>query len=83
MAGTEHMGGCYLFMQGGKLSNAKSTKIKYVVALDGRVLIFCMPQPIKNMPAQWSGYMRAGETRGERAAGMIPLVLGALKVERR
>jgi hypothetical protein len=70
-------------MQGGKLSNAKSTKIKYVMALDGCVLIFHTQQPTKNMPAQWSGFMRAGETRGERAAGMIPLVLGALEVEMR
>jgi hypothetical protein len=36
-----------LFMRGGKLSNAKNTKIKHVVALDGHVTIFHTQQPDK------------------------------------
>jgi hypothetical protein len=77
------MGGYCLFVRGGKLSDAKNTKIKYAVALDGHVTIFHTQQPTKNMRAQWSGFTRAGATRGERAGGMIPSVWGALEVERR
>ncbi len=45
-------GGCCLFMWGSELSNAKNTKIKYVVALDGCVIIFHTQQPTNNMRAQ-------------------------------
>jgi hypothetical protein len=77
------MGGCCLFVRGSELSDAKNAKIKYVVALDGRVTIFHMQEPTKNMRAQWNRFTRAGGTRGERAGGMIPLFWGALEVERR
>jgi hypothetical protein len=36
-------------VQGGKLSDVKNTKIKYVVALDGSVTMFHTQQPTKNM----------------------------------
>ena len=66
------------------MSNAKNTKIKYVVALDGHVTIIYMQQPTKNMrAAQWSGYMRADVTREECAWGMKPSFWGALETERR
>jgi hypothetical protein len=81
--GGEGVGGCCLFVQGGELSNAKNTKIKYVVALDGRVTILHMQQPTKNTRAQWSRFMRAGAARGERAGRTIPSFWGALEVERR
>jgi hypothetical protein len=48
MAGVEHMGGCCLVVQRSELSNAKNTKIKYVMALDGRVTIFLMQLQTKN-----------------------------------
>ncbi len=39
-------GGCCLFMRGGKSSNVKKTKIKYVMALDGQLGYFkCNNQP--------------------------------------
>ncbi len=52
MAGAEHIGGCCLFVQGGKLSDAKNTTIKYVMALDGRVMMFHMQKPTKNTCAR-------------------------------
>ncbi len=55
--------------------------MKYVVALDGCVMIFHMQQPTINMRAQWRGYMRAGATKGERAGGMKPLFWGSLEVK--
>jgi hypothetical protein len=76
------MGGCCLFVQGGKVSNAKKT-IKYVLDLDGHVMIFQTQQPTKNMQAQSSGYIGAGATKGERAGGMKPSFWGALEVVRR
>jgi hypothetical protein len=45
------MGGCCLFVRGGKLRDAKNTKIKYVLALDGHVTIFHTQQPTKNTQA--------------------------------
>jgi hypothetical protein len=54
-AGVECIGECCLFVRGSKLSDAKNTTIKYVMALDGRVMIFHMQKPTKNMQAQWSG----------------------------
>ncbi len=66
------MGGCCLFVRGGKLSNANNTK-KYVVVLNGHFMIFDTQQPTKKMLAQWSGFTRGGATRSERAGGMIPL----------
>jgi hypothetical protein len=54
------------------LRDKKKTKITYVLALDGHVTIFHMQQPTKNTRAQWSGYMRAGMTRGEHARGLKP-----------
>jgi hypothetical protein len=77
------MGGCCLFVWVGELSNSKNTKIKYVMALDGRVTIFHTQQPTKDTWAQRSGYMRAVATRGECAWGTKPLFWGALEVERR
>jgi hypothetical protein len=70
-------------VQGGELSNAKNAKIKYVVALDGRITIFHMQQPTRNMQVWWSGFMRAGATRGERPRGMKPTFHRAWEVEMR
>ncbi len=77
--GQAYMGGCCLFVQGGKMSNAKNTKIKYVMVLDGRITIFHTQQPTKNMRARWSGFTRAGATRGERAGGGDTIILGGIR----
>ncbi len=77
------MGGCCLFMWGGKLRDVKN--ITYVVVLDGQVTIFHVQQPTKNMRMQWSGFIRAGATRAQGGVrrGDDTIVLGALEVERR
>jgi hypothetical protein len=77
------MGGCCLFVWGGKLNNKKRQKLKYVVALDGRRLIFFTQQPTNNMRAQQRRCRGRGLTRGGMHRGMKLLFLGALEVERR
>ncbi len=57
-ARAEQMRGCCLFVRGGELSNAKNTKIKYAVALDGHVTMFYMQQPTKN---RWADGVGLGE----------------------
>jgi hypothetical protein len=73
-------GGCCLFVQGGKLSNTKNTKIKYVVALDGRVTIFHMQQPTKKHASvtkeTWGKRLNQ---RGDAGGGRYYIVLAAIK----
>jgi hypothetical protein len=75
------MGGMSL-CTGRQIEQCKNTKIKYVLGLGGCCNISHVTTNI-NMWAQWSGYMRAGATRGEHARGMKPSFWGALEVERR
>ncbi len=62
------MGGCCLFVQGGKLNDKEKSKIKYIVALDGRRPIKNTQQSTKNMRVQWgrdrTGCATGGEHRG-------------------
>jgi hypothetical protein len=66
-------------MWGGKLSNAKNTKIKYVVALDGDVTIFHTQQPNqKHVGAMKRVYKSRWDQGGACRGGGI-IVLGGIR----
>jgi hypothetical protein len=70
-------------VQGGGLNNKKRQKLKYVVAIDGRRLIFFTQQPTKNTWDQQRRCRRRESTRGGMYRRMKPSFWGVLEVVRR